>query len=234
MNITQRLYDTRLKMVSSDNNLNPSYFFQSIDLIRARKTNYPLYKLFYLKKNHPQIPYKMNYVIENNKIFTSKMDDIMNKKAKPKINNAFLELEERLIHNKKKTRENKERALTLENTKYTNRVMGQKARVLNAKYLKKLFEENHDKYLELLSRPMRLNNKNNKNNKKMSRTINFKTRLPKISSTVTEGFYSKARFKTDSSNLLSSTNEQSKDNSLELTEQRRDEMIHNRPGHIYS
>ena len=68
----------------------------------------------------------------------------------------------------------------------------------------------------------------------MSRTINFKTRLPKISSTVTEGFYSKARFKTDSSNLLSSTNEQSKDNSLELTEQRRDEMIHNRPGHVYS
>ena len=102
MNITQRLYDTRLKMVSSDNNLNPSYFFQSIDLIRARKTKYPLYKLFYLKKNHPQIPYKMNYVIENNKIFSSKMDDIMNKKAKPKINNAFLELEERLIHNKKK------------------------------------------------------------------------------------------------------------------------------------
>ena len=40
--------------------------------------------------------------------------------------------------------------------------MGQKARVLNAKYLRKLFEENHDKYLELLSRPMRLNNKNNK------------------------------------------------------------------------
>ena len=73
MNITQRLYDTRLKMVSSDNNLNPSYFFQSIDLIRARKTNYPLYKLFYLKKNHPQIPYKMNYVIESNKIFTSKI-----------------------------------------------------------------------------------------------------------------------------------------------------------------
>ena len=229
MNFTQRLYDTRLKMISSDTNLNPAFFFQSIDLIRARKTNYPLYKLFYLKKNKPQIPYKMDYVIESNKIFTTKMDDIMNKKAKPKINNAFLELEERLINNKNKNRKNKERALTLENMKYTNRVMGQKARVLNAKYLKKLFEEKHDKYMELLSRPMRL-----KNSKKMSRTINFKTRLPKISSTVTEGFYSKAKFKTENSNLLSSTNEQSKDNSLELTEQRRDEMIHNRPGHTYS
>ena len=226
MNFTQRLYDTRLKMISSDTNLNPSFFFQSIDLIRSRKTNYPLYKLFYLKKNKLQIPYKMDYVIESNKIFTTKMDDIMNKKTKPKINNAFLELEERLINNKNKNRENIKRALTLENTKYTNRVMRQKARVLNAKYLKKLFEEKHDKYLELLSRPMRL-----KNSKKKSRT---KTHLPKISSTVTEGFYSKAKFKTENSNLLSSTNEQSKDNSLELTEQRRDEMIHNRPGHIYS
>ena len=155
MNFTQRLYDTRLKMISSDNNLNPSYFFQSIDLIRSRKTNYPLYKLFYLKKNKLQIPYKMDYVIESNKIFTTKMDDIMNKKTKPKINNAFLELEERLINNKNKNRENIKRALTLENTKYTNRVMGQKARVLNAKYLKKLFEEKHDKYLELLSREIK-------------------------------------------------------------------------------
>ena len=228
MNITQRLYDTRLKMISSDNNLHPSFFFQSIDVIRARKTVYPLFQPFCLKKK-PQIPYKMNYVIESNKIFTTKMDDIMNKKPRAKINKVFLELEERIKNNKKKNRENKERALTLENMKYTNRVMTQKARVLNAKYLRKLFAENHDKYMELLSRPMRL-----KNNKKMNRTMNFKTHLPKISSTVTEGFYSKAKFKNENSNLLSSTNEQSKDNSIELTEQRRDEMIHNRPGHIYS
>ena len=227
MNITQRLYDTRLKMISSDNNLHPFFFFQSIDVIRARKTVYPLFQPFCLKKK-PQIPYKMNYVIESNKVFTTKMDDIMNKKPRAKINKAFLELEERIKNNKKKNRENKERALTLENMKYTNRVMTQKARVLNAKYLKKLYAENHDKYLELLSRPMRL-----KNSKKMSKTINYRTRLPHISSTATEGFYSKTRFKTDN-NLLCSTNEQSKENSLELTEQRRDEMIHNRPGHIYS
>ena len=227
MNITQRLYDTRLKMISSDNNFHPSFFFQSIDVIRARKTVYPLFQPFCLKKK-PQIPYKMNYVIESNKVFTTKMDDIMNKKPRAKINKAFLELEERIKNNKKKNRENKERALTLENMKYTNRVMTQKARVLNAKYLKKLYSENHDKYLELLSRPMRL-----KNSKKMSKTISYRTRLPYISSTATEGFYSKTRFKTDN-NLLCSTNEQSKENSLELTEQRRDEMIHNRPGHIYS
>ena len=50
MNITQRLYDNHIKMFSSDNNLHPSYFFQSIDLIRSRKTMYPLYQIFCLKK----------------------------------------------------------------------------------------------------------------------------------------------------------------------------------------
>ena len=51
MNVTQRLYDTRLKMITSDNNLHPLYFFRSIDLIRSRKTKYPKYDTFYLKND---------------------------------------------------------------------------------------------------------------------------------------------------------------------------------------
>ena len=226
MNINQRLYDTRLKMIN--NNLNPFYFLQSIDLIRSRKTMYPLYQTFYLKKN-PQIPYKSNYVIESNKRFNNKMNNIMNKKVCPKINNIFLELETRIKNNKNKNREKNSRALTLENEKYTNRVMTQKARILNAKLLRKIYEENHDKYLELLLRPMKL--KINKKNEK-ERISNFRTRLPNISSNTTERFYSKGRYKTE--NNFSSTNEQSKENSLELTEHRRNEMIHNKPGSLYS
>ena len=228
MNINQRLYDTRLKMITSDNNINPSYFFQSIDLIRSRKTMYPLYQTFYLRKK-TEIPYKSNYVIENNKRFNNKMNDIMNKKVCPKINNIFIELENRIKNNKKKNRDNNFRALTLENEKYTNRVMTQKARILNAKMLKKIYGENHDKYLQLLLRPMKL--KLNKKNKK-ERTYNFRTRLPNISTTHTEGFYSKAKYKTE--NNLSSTNEQSNENSLEISEHRRNEMIHNKPGSLYS
>lgn len=223
MNITQRLYDTQMKMITND--INPSFFYQSIGLINSRKTMYPLYKTFYLKKK-PRIPYQTNYVIENNKRFSSKMDDIMNKKVTPKINNIFLELEERIKNNKKKNRENKIRALTLENEKYTNRVMEQKARVLNAKYLNKLYTENHDKYLELLLRPMKIRANKMKKNQK---SYNFRTRLPNISQTSTDGFYSKGRYKTD----ISSTNEQSNENSLELKEHKRHEIIHGRPNHNY-
>lgn len=223
MNITQRLYDTQMKMITND--INPLFFYQSIGLINSRKTMYPLYKTFYLKKK-PRIPYQTNYVIENNKRFSSKMDDIMNKKVTPKINNIFLELEERIKNNKKKNRENKIRALTLENEKYTNRVMEQKARVLNAKYLNKLYTENHDKYLELLLRPMKIRANKMKKNQK---SYNFRTRLPNISQTSTDGFYSKGRYKTD----ISSTNEQSNENSLELKEHKRHEIIHGRPNHNY-
>jgi len=223
MNITQRLYDTQMKMITND--INPSFFYQSIGLINSRKTMYPSYKTFYLKKK-PRIPYQTNYVIENNKRFSSKMDDIMNKKVTPKINNIFLELEERIKINKKKNRENKIRALTIENEKYTNRVMEQKARVLNAKYLNKLYTENHDKYLELLLRPMKIRANKMKKNQK---SYNFRTRLPNISQTSTDGFYSKGRYKTD----ISSTNEQSNENSLELKEHKRHEIIHGRPNHNY-
>ena len=223
MNITQRLYDNQMKMITND--INPSFFYQSIGLINSRKTMYPLYKTFYLKKK-PRIPYQTNYVIENNKRFSSKMDDIMNKKVTPKINNIFLELEERIKINKKKNRENKIRALTIENEKYTNRVMEQKARVLNAKYLNKLYTENHDKYLELLLRPMKIRANKMKKNQK---SYNFRTRLPNISQTSTDGFYSKGRYKTD----ISSTNEQLNENSLELKEHKRHEIIHGRPNHNY-
>ena len=227
MNINQRLYDTRLKMVTNGYNLHPFHFFKNIDLIRQRKTMYPMYQTFYLKTK-PKVLYKTNYVIEDNKRFSERMGGIMNKKVIPKINSVFLELEERIKHNKQKNRDNKTRALTLENEKYTNRVMTQKARVLNANYLKKLYEENHDKYLELLLRPMKI-----RNNKNISyqKPFNIRNKLPTISSTSTEGFYSKYRSNTD--NNMETTNDQSKENSLELSEHKRHEMIHNKAGSLY-
>ena len=50
-----------MKMMTYD--INPSFFYQSIGLINSRKTMYPLYKTFYLKKK-PRISYQTNYVIE--------------------------------------------------------------------------------------------------------------------------------------------------------------------------
>ena len=64
---------------------------------------------------------------------------------------------------------------------------------------------------------------------KFSKILNFRTRLPNISQTSTDGFYSKGRYKTD----ISSTNEQSNENSLELKEHKRHEIIHGRPNHNY-
>ena len=228
MNINQRLYDTRIKFKTNAYNLEPLLFFKSIDLIRSRKTMYPMYQTFY-KKNNPQIPYKSIFVMENNKRISERMGNIMNKRAIPKINNVFLELEERIRNNKKRNWDNRTRALTLENQKYTNRVMNQKAHVLNAKYLNKLYSENHDKYLELLLRPTKVKIKRKQKNEKY---FNFKTRLPNITTTSTDGFYSRKRSNTE--NNLETTNDQSNENSLDLVDNKRQEMIHNRPGNLYS
>ena len=221
MNGTQRLYDTRLKMITNENYLQPRFFFRSLDLIRARKTMYPKYEKFYLKTK-PQIPYKTNYVIENNKKFNEKVDIIMKKKIVPKINNIFIELEQRLMNNKKKNRDNKARALTLENEKYSNRVMTQRPIIKNAKYLNQLYSQNHDKYLEILLRPSKLRNKMKIKNEK---SWNIRTNLP-FKTNYRKWYESKLRVKTEN-------NDSSKENHVELNEHKRNEIVHNRPGYLY-
>ena len=142
----------------------------------------------------------------------------MKKKVTPKINNVFIELEERLLNNKKKNRDNRIRALTLENEKYNNRIMTQKAKILNAKYLRELYAKNHDKYLEILSRPTMLRNKKNKKEKSMK----YRMRLPSITK-YSNWYDNRLRLKTDN-------DEASKDNTLELNEHKRNEIAHKKPG----
>ena len=67
---------------------------------------------------------------------------------------------------------------------------------------------------------------------KFQRTFNFNKKLPNISATTTDGFNS--RYKSNTENMMETTYSQSKENSLELTEQRRNEMIHNKPGYLHS
>ena len=131
-----------------------------------------------------------------------------------------------IILSSEETEKKKSIVIKPEDNRCYKQISIEKARVLNAKYLNKLYKENHDKYLELLLRPMKIRANKMKKNQK---SYNFRTRLPNISQTSTDGFYSKGRYKTD----ISSTNEQSNENSLELKEHKRHEIIHGRPNHNY-
>lgn len=225
MNSTQKFYDSAFCTIIGAQQLNPFYYFKSLKLINSRKTQYPSFDKFNIKKVS-NLPYKDHFVIESNKKYKEKISLLRQKPVIPKINSVFLELDNRIKNNKFKIKNNEKRALTLENTKYNIRVRNQKPKILKAEYLKKMFIQNHDKYLELLLRPMKIRANKMKKNQK---SYNFRTRLPNISQTSTDGFYSKGRYKTD----ISSTNEQSNENSLELKEHKRHEIIHGRPNHNY-
>jgi hypothetical protein len=189
MNATQKLYDSGFNTITGIKQLNPLLYFRSLQLIDGRKTQYPSFDKFNIKKI-TKLPYKDYFVIESNKKYKNKIMDWRHKPVVPKINSIYLELDKRIKINKEKIKEKKIRALTLENKKYNIRVKNQKPKLLKAEILSKLFIENHDKYLELLLRNSRFRKKGNSSNIIKSRYI----KLPNISG-YKDGMFSKMHSK---------------------------------------
>ena len=221
MNATQKLYDSGFNTITGIKQLNPLLYFRSLQLIDGRKTQYPSFDKFNIKKI-TKLPYKDYFVIESNKKYKNKITDWRQKPVIPKINSVYLELDKRIKINKEKIKEKKIRALTLENKKYNIRVKNQKPKLLKAEILSKLFIENHDKYLELLLRNSRFRKKGNSSNIIKSRYI----KLPNISG-YKDGMFSKMHSKTEF-NL--DENENSKDNSVEQKDHKHKEISHQKQG----
>ncbi len=223
MNNTQRLYDLGYSTIIGAKKLNPFCYFKSLQLIKERKTQYPSFDKFNIKRIN-QIPYQNIFVIESNKKYKEKIIDMRYKPVVPKINTVFLQLEEIIKHNKEKIKEKKTRALTLENKKYNKRVKNQKPKLLKVNYLNKLFIENHDKYLELLLR-------NSRFRKKVENSCSIKTsfiKLPNISSYKDGKFNSKIHSKTEYN--LDDDNEQNNDSSVEQRDHKHVEISHHKGG----
>ena len=221
MNATQKLYDSGFNTITGIKQLNPLLYFRSLQLIDGRKTQYPSFDKFNIKKI-TKLPYKDYFVIESNKKYKNKITDWRHKPVVPKINSIYLELDKRIKINKEKIKEKKIRALTLENKKYNIRVKNQKPKLLKAEILNKLFIENHDKYLELLLRNSRFRKKGNSSNIIKSRYI----KLPNISG-YKDGMFSKMHSKTEF-NL--DENDNSKDNSVEQKDHKHKEISHQKQG----
>ena len=225
MNNSQRLYDLGYSTVIGYKQLNPFCYFKSLQLIKERKTQYPSFDKFNLKKSN-QLPYQNIFVIESNKKFKNKLIDIKSKPVVPKINSVYLKLEEIIKHNKGKIKEKNKRALTLENAKYHKRVKNQKPKIIKANVLNKLFIENHDKYLELLLRNSRF--------RKMGGKSDLKTsfiKLPNISG-YRDGMFSKLHSQTEYN--LDDENETSHNNSssLEQKDHKHNEISHQKRGDV--
>ena len=225
MNNTQRLYGLAFNTIIGVQQLNPFSYFKSLNLINQRKTQYPSFDRFIIKKVS-KVPYQDFFVIQSNKKYKDKILDMRQKPVKPKINSVYLELDQRIKNNKEKIKLNKERALTLENKSYNIRVKNQKPKLLKADYLQKLYVENHDKYLELLLR-------NSRFRKKVGNSNNFKSsiiKLPNISG-YKNGMFSKIQSKTEYNLDDDNNNNQSSDNSVEQKDHKHNEISHEIQGH---
>lgn len=158
MNTAQKLYDSGFNTITGAQQLNPFKYYSILKLINQRRTQYPSFGKINIKKVN-KIPYQDYFIIESNKKYKKKIKDMREKPVMPKINSLYLELDQRIKNNKSKIINNKIRALTLENNKYNIRVKNQKPKLLKAEFLRKLFIENHDKYLEILLRNTRFKKK---------------------------------------------------------------------------
>jgi len=223
MNLEQRLYGLKFNTKLGSQNVDPLSYFRTLDIIKERKTQYPLSDKFIIKRI-PDIPYKNHFVMESNKKYNNKIMGFRERPVAPKLNIMFLELDQRIKNNKEKIKENNTRALTFENKKYNIRVKNQKPKMLKANYLSQLYLDNHDKYMELLLRNSRFTKSNNNIKKTMVKLPNItgykNGRLAK--------FHSKTEYNLDKAN----DNDKSKDNSIEQKDHKYNEISHQKQGHI--
>jgi len=222
MKSNQKLYD--LAFLTINNSLirtNPLDFYKSLNMIKARKTQYPSFEKFTINRIE-QIPYKDHFVIESNKKYNFKIREMRMKPVIPKINSDFIDIDKRIKINKEKNKFVKARAITLENNKYKKRIKEQKPKVIRAEFLQKLFTDNHDKYLEILLRNSRFRKKEFKSNEQK-----LSPRLPNIFDNKSK-FMKKYRSRTEW-NLNS--NDTSNDNSLVQNDHKHMEISHEQQGH---
>ena len=217
MNFAQKQYELGFRLLGNSQRFNTTNYFRSIDTAKSRPNQFPASpRKFFIKKNL-QEPYKDIFVKKSNERFRLRLETLQSKPVIPKLNNEYIELEKIMKNNKERARQIYNRALSIENEKYTNRVFTQRPRIMAAKYLEKLYEENKEKF-EKLKSPRR----------SIDKYDNYSTlpvKLPRIKDR-RNTFHSRTE-----ANLDTSDNELN-NNSLELKDHGHKEISHQKQGHI--
>jgi hypothetical protein len=222
MNLAQRQYELGFRLLNSTNfqRFNTTNYFKSIDVAKNRPNQFPSPKKIIIKKTL-QEPYKDFFVLRANRNLRLRLNSIESKPVIPKINVDYVELGQRMKNNKERTRELYNRALSLENERFANRVFTQKPRIITTKVLEKLYLETHNRLIEQLKSPSitRYHNDFDK----------VPVKLPKLSS------YKNGQYKIHSrteANLDSDNEEMNNNSSVELKDHGHKEISHQKQGHI--
>ena len=158
MKSLQKLYELKSKALSKSLKIEADEYFKFIDRIRSRPNQYTIPQEKIQIKSSVYPPFKDPFIIEANKKNKSRIFSILDEPASPRLNYEYLEVRERMRNSREKYREIAEKSLSLENSKFQDRVFNQKPRIdeiksLNLKKIKlmkssmtKDYESDYRKY----------------------------------------------------------------------------------------
>ena len=141
MNNTQKQYELKSRMYINKT-FGQTDFFKYIDTIKSRENKYYLNnpQKTYVKKIIYE-PYKDINVIESNRRHKTKIFNIIDEPVFPKLNRMFLEIREKMRNSKEKCKIIADRNLSLENSKFQDRIFSQKSRIDELNNIKNKIEK---------------------------------------------------------------------------------------------
>ena len=220
MNYLQKLYDIKSQLLIKNQKINASEYFYFIDQIHSRPNQYIIpQKKIYIKSSIYE-PFKDPFIIRENKKHKLRIFNVLDSHSSPKLNYEYLEVRDNIRHYKEKQRELAEKSLSLENSKFKERVFNQRPRIEEYKSFRTINYNDNDN-----SR-----NKDYENNYKRYSRKSHNLILPDIN----EHKNKKPKIlKTDINSNHNSLKEQLLENGEKMKDHNYEEMSHHKQGHIY-
>ena len=152
MNARQKDYELKSRLFN--NNQKVSDYFRFIEQVRSRPNQYTTGAERSSKRRFIYAPYKDPNVIRDNKRFKLKIYKIIEEPVLPKLNLEFLEVREIIRNSRERQKEMAQRAISVENEHYKERLFGNEKSKGEIKRLKnsktKMFESD---FLEKMRNP---------------------------------------------------------------------------------
>lgn len=225
MKALQKQYELKSKLFVNNNiqKLDIIVYFKFLNQIRHRPNKYSILQEKSDNKRFIYEPFKDPNVIEANKKHKSKIYSIINEPVLPKLNNVYLEVRETIKNNKEKYREMAKRNLSVENSKFQDRLLNQKPRVEEILDFKRL-----NKRYSKLMKSSRTDHYDGEYRKYAGNSQDLI--LPSINGNKERN--SEKLFQTEINTNQHSVPEKNEENSEKLKEHKHDEISHQKQGHI--
>ena len=209
MKTIQKQYELKSRMLNNSQNIEITDYFRFLDEIRKRKNLYII----------PQEKINIKRVICE----PFKDPNVIDERPLPKLNIEYLEIRDRIKNSKEKYREIAQKGLSVENSRFQDRVFNQKPRIEEIRFLRKI----HKRHSKLM-----------KNSKTENYEDDYKKYSKRIQNLILPNIYghkdgkSEKIFQTEVNTTNNVSHEQSIENAEKMKDHNYNEISHQKQGHI--